>query len=254
MMKLYKLTTTICLILACLIFGNQLIAQDKNDNALFFNIKYGIQFPGGDLADRFGTHFTAGIDPELYLANGHWFLGLQGNFIFGSDVKENVLAGIQTSEEQIIGNDMLFAEVIMRQRGLNFGGHVGKLFAFNSENNHTHGLRLTMGAGLIMHRIAFKDDRNSALQLRGDYAKGYNRKAVGAYTHQFIGYQFLSADRRLNFRAGFVFHQGFTSSVRSTDFDTKMKEEGNRLDLMNGFEVGWILPIFFTKRETRFYF
>lgn len=253
-MKLYKIAFSIGLILIYLIFSLQMMAQDKNDNAIFFNIKYAVQLPGGDLADRFGTHFTAGIDPEFYLSNGHWFLGLQGNFIFGSDVKENVLAGIQTSEEQIIGNDMLFAEVIMRQRGLNFGAHVGKLFAFNSESHHTHGLRLTIGGGVMMHRIAFKDDRNSAPQLRNDYARGYNRKAVGAYTHQFVGYQFLSADRRLNFRAGFVFHQGYTSSVRSTDFDTKMPEEGSRLDLMNGFEVGWILPIFFTKRETRFYF
>ena len=240
-------------LLICLL-PNSLIAQENKGNALFFNIKYGIQIPGGDLSDRFGTHFTAGLDTELYIANGNWFLGLQGNFIFGSEVEENVLASLQTSEEQIIGRDMLFAEIIMRQRGVTFGAHLGKLFDFRSVNNHVHGIRVSVGTGVMMHRIAFKDDRNTAIQLRGDYGKGYDRKSVGAYTHQFIGYQFLSVDRRLNFRAGFVFHQGFTSSVRSTDFDTKQTDTKNRLDLVNGFEVGWILPIFFTKRETRLYY
>lgn len=243
----------IIVFVSCLLSAS-LFSQRENSNALFFNIKYGIHFPAGDLSDRFGTHYTAGVDPEIYLSNGNWFLGLQGNFIFGSDVKENVLASIQTSEEQLIGRDMLFAEVIMRQRGLLLGGHVGKLFDFGSGNNHIHGIRVSLGTGVMMHRIAFKDDRNTANQLRGDFGRGYNRKSVGAYTHQFIGYQFLSADRRLNFRAGFVFHQGFTSSVRSTDFDTKQTDDKNRLDLMNGIEVTWILPIFFTKRETRLYY
>nr|MBS0038377.1 hypothetical protein [Saprospiraceae bacterium] len=230
------------LVITLFTFTTSLSAQE-DVRALFFNIKYGFNIPGADLADRFGSHFNAGLDVEYFQGRNNLFYGLQGNFIFGTNVEEDVLASLRTSEGQIIGRDMSFALVEMRQRGVMFGGHIGKLFPFGSSEANS-GLRLTLGGGMMIHQIAIKDDKNTVNQVRNDYGKGYNRKTVGPYLHQFVGYQLLSEDRRINFRFGFTFHQGFTQSVRSVDFDTKMTDDRNRLDLMYGIELGWILPIF----------
>lgn len=236
------LTTMLC----APIFGQSV------EKALLFNIKYGIHIPGGDLSDRFGTNFMIGLDAEYYHGGMDLFFGLQGNFIFSDRVKEDVLAPIRTSEGELIGRDQSFAFVDLRQRGIVLGGHVGKLFSI-WENGHKIGLRLSLGGGVMMHRIALKDENETANQVAGEYGKGYNRKTAGAYLNQFVGFQMFSADRRINFRAGFIFHQGFTDSVRSVNLDTKKKGAQNRLDLFHGFEVGWILPIFFSEPQAIYY-
>lgn len=227
--------------------------SQEQEKAIFFNIKYGVQLPGGDLSDRFGTFFNAGINPELYLGRNHLFFGLGFNFLFGQEVKEDPLQVIRDSQGEIIGRDQSYAIIDPRMRGLTFGGHVGKLFPIGSASNHTMGLRVSAGAGVMIHRISFKDENETANQIRGRYGDGYNRKTVGAYLNQFVGFQFLSEDRRIIFRAGFTFHQGFTESVRAVDFDTKQTDNRRRTDLMNGFEVGWVLPIFLSQPGTIYY-
>ncbi|TVR85953.1 MAG: hypothetical protein EA411_11830 [Saprospirales bacterium] len=236
------------------LFLSSSLNSQNEERALFFNVKYGVQVPGGDLSDRFSTFFSAGIDPEFYHGGRNLFAGFQFNFLFGQNVKEDPLAAIRDSQGEIIGRDQNYALIDPRMRGLTFGGHVGKLFPFASSDESKWGIRLSLGTGVMLHRIALKDENDTANQIRDNYGKGYNRKTVGGYLHQFAGIQYMSADRRINFRAGFTFHQGFTESVRAVDFDTKETDTRSRIDLMNGFEMSWILPIFFSEPDVIIYY
>ena len=89
--------------------------------------------------------------------------------------------------------------------------------------------------------------------LSGDYKKGYDRLTNGLTLKQFIGYQHLDPNLRLNFFAGFEFLEGFTRSRRDFDFDTRRKDQTDRLDLLWGFRVGLVLPFYFSGDRDIFY-
>ena len=62
-------------------------------------------------------------------------------------------------------------------------------------------------------------------------------------TDLFVGYLFQSDWRLLKFYGGVEFTQGFTKNVRTYNFDTGGPEPAQRLDLMYGLKIGWIVPI-----------
>jgi hypothetical protein len=39
--------------------------------------------------------------------------------------------------------------------------------------------------------------------------------------------------------------QGFTKSSRGFNYDTGLKDNARRLDLINGIQVSWVLPFYF---------
>ena len=217
--------------------------------AILANLLFGYHLPGGDLADRFGPAFSAGLGSEL-LTKNNFIVGVEGHFFYGNEVKEDPLAILRTPEGDIIGSDRLLASVVLRQRGLYAGALVGKLFTFSDKRS---GIRFTLGAGWMTHKIRIQDDNSSVTQLTGDYKKGYDRLTAGIGTQQFIGWQHLSADKRANWMAGFEFSQGFTGTRRDWDFTERRKLDGNRLDLRYGIRVAWTLPFYVGNSKEIFY-
>ncbi|MBK7604400.1 MAG: hypothetical protein IPI15_12580 [Saprospiraceae bacterium] len=67
----------------------------------------------------------------------------------------------------------------------------------------------------------------------------------GLMTQQYIGYQYLSDNRRINFSIGLLFQQGFTKSVRGYNYDSMMPDVAKRFDMLNGIQASWILPFYF---------
>ncbi|MCB0571004.1 MAG: hypothetical protein KDC66_14620 [Phaeodactylibacter sp.] len=247
--------TLILLLLLPLLAGAQ-----SNDNALnkghalLIHLSYGGHSPGGDLAKRFGSAFGVGTGFDFITSESNWIAGLDFSYYFGSNVKEDVLASLRTPEGFVIGNNRTYSDIRLRMRGFYAGGHIGKLFGLGFANPRS-GIRLTLGAGLLQHKVRIQDDPQSAVpQLSGDYKKGYDRLANGLAFTEFIGYQVLSIDGRINFYAGLEFTQGLAMSRRDYDFDTRTKDETKRLDLLYGLKAGWILPIYFGKgADERFY-
>lgn len=228
-------------------------SQGPADPGLLLGLSYGYQLPGGDLADRFGPNFSVGVGSEFILGNRTVFFGLEGNYLFGNEVKTNVLAPLQTPEGFIIANDKSYANIFLRERGFYVGGHVGKIFSLSAGNARS-GIRVSLGAGLLQHKIRIQDDPfRPVAALTDEYKKGYDRLTNGLALKQFIGYQHLDPNLRLNFFAGFEFTQGFTRSRRDFNFDTRMKDDTNRLDLLTGFRVGWVLPFYFLGDREIFY-
>jgi hypothetical protein len=221
---------------------------------LLFNATYGIQFPGGDMAERFGTSFDLGGGFE-YMSPSGWIGGLEIQYLFGSEVKENVLAPLVGSNGILYSDIGLTADIILKERGFHTAAYIGKLIPFNREKNPRSGIRITIGAGLLQHKIRVQDDPQAFVgQIQGEYKKGYDRLTNGLSFSQFVGYQYMAKDQLVNFFVGFDFIQAFTQSRRSFNFDTMMQDTEKRLDLLSGFRVGWTLPFYLGEPIEEFFY
>lgn len=246
------LKKTILYFLLIMIMSNNLMAQNDG-RALLVNFNVGGAVAGGDLSDRFGNHSFAGLGLD-YLTDKSFILGLEGEFVFGQEVKTDVLEGLRTEQGFVIANDRNPANIQLRERGIYVGAHLGKLFSIVKDNPRS-GIRVTIGAGLLQHKIRIQDDPERVVAaLSGNYRKGYDRLTNGLATREFIGYHHLSKNRLLNFKIGIELTQGFTKSRRDYNFDTMSTDTAKRLDLTYALKVGWTLPFYIsTTAEDIFY-
>ena len=239
--KIYLFTT-------CFICFNFLAHSQQSEgnflNAGMTNISfgYGIEFPFADMADRFGKNLKFTLGAER-MTKSNWIFGLEFSYMFGNTVKQDVLASLRISNGEVLGADNAYADVFTRERGLFLGANIGKLIAFNSKSRS--GLRITGAFGILAHYVRIQDEARSLPQIEGDYLKGYDRLTRGFALRQFIGYQHVTENQRVNFYIGLEFTQGFTKSVRNVNFDTGLpaNKEG-RFDGLIGLKAAWILPFF----------
>jgi hypothetical protein len=212
--------------------------ERNKGNGLLVHFGYGAAKPSADLAKRFGPHQNIGLGMD-YITEKNLILGLDANFMFGTEVKEDPLGILRTPEGDIIGSDQTLADVVLRERGIYIGGRVGYLFGLMHPRS---GILVTIGAGNLRHRIRIQDNNNSMTQINGDYKKGYDRLSGGLALTQFVGYQRIVRYSGLNWFAGVEAMQGFTKPLRSYDFSTMSVPKGNRKDMSFGFKIGLTLP------------
>ncbi len=237
--------------------GYQVYAQSDKpgaENHFQVHISYALQMPGADLADRFGNNLATG-GALNYLTSKGWIVGLEGYYFFGKEYKEgeDPISILRTQTGDIIGADRIFASVDIRERGFYMGGLIGKIF-HTSKKHPNSGIRLTLGTGLLQHKFRIQDNAGSVYQLTDPYIKGYDRLTNGLAFNEFIGYQYLSKNRLINFIIGIEMTQGFTQSRRSYNFVDMAKDETKRTDLLFGVKAAWVLPIYLeSKPEEIFY-
>lgn len=219
-------------------------SQSEFPSAWLFSINYAVQFPGGNLSERFGTNTNIGMTTEYLTKKSSIILGIEGNYLFGGNVKEQVLSNLLYNNI-IYGRDKAVASIGLKERGFYAGLFVGKLFSFSK--NQRSGLRCTFGSGLLQHQIRLQDNNETVPQITGDYKKGYDRLTNGLALNQFIGYQLISKSRRVNFYIGLEFTEGFTQSRRDYNFDTMQADSAKRIDLLYGIRAGWTLPLSFNE-------
>lgn len=233
------------LVFSCLV-TNMLQAQKNRSesNVFLVNISYSFQLPLADMEDRFGQNLAAGLGVDYITAKHNFIFGLQSDFLFSSNVKEDVLASLRNDEGNIIATDKGISNVLLRERGLHLNAHIGKIFAL-SEKNKRSGIRFTLGAGLLQHKVRIQDEPQRFVpQLSKEYKKGYDRLTNGLALSQFLGYQMMSLDGRLNLYLGVEFVEAFTKNRRSFDFDTMMQDDTKRLDMLLGFKLNYSLPFY----------
>ncbi|MFT5832524.1 MAG: hypothetical protein ACI97N_000135 [Cognaticolwellia sp.] len=221
----------------------------NSPSGVLVNIHYGGEVPSGILAERFGAGFSIGFSP-VYMSKRQWLFGLDAKFIFAGEVKEDVLANLKTRGGEIIGQDKGFAITSLNQRGYFIGGTFGKIIPLKEDRRS--GVRVLASAGFLRHKVRI-DDGGTLPQLNGAYRLGYDRLTYGFGITEFVGYQYLSRNRLINFYAGMEFTQGFTKNRRTVNYDTGLSETGNRQDLLWGFKIGWILPLYDAKSTEIFY-
>ena len=216
----------------------------KNYTPLSINVQFGAQKPFGILAARFGFNNQVGGGFERVALPKGWIMGIESYFIYGSKIKEDVLKNIRTPEGNILGDVGNYASVILKERGFYTGVNVGKLIPFTDNGNRVSGLRLTVGAGFLKHKIRIINDDNAATQVASPYAAGYDRLTYGLAFSQFLGYQVISRDKTVNFTLGFDFTEGVTRNRRGFNFDTQKRDDTKRLDFLAGIRATWSIPLF----------
>ncbi len=214
------------------------------------SLNYGYQFPLADMKELYGNNFNVGLVFEYQLKNNFLF-GVEGQYLFGNDVKPDVLANLKNPAGVIYGNDKSFASVALRERGWFVQAYLGKIFPIN---NPRSGIKFKIGAGYFQHKIRLQDDLNTVNQVKGDYRKGYDRLSFGFALSPFLGYQYISNNKRVNFYIGAESILGFNEGRRDYQFDTMKPFRDKRFDAVLGIKAGWILPFFAEVASESYYY
>jgi len=228
-------------------------ARAQNPIRMHISFEYGVQFPGNDLSQRFGTSFNLGSQFEVMLTESLWHAGVKGMFLFGNNVKEDVISNLRTAEGDIIGNDRALADVSLRERGFFTGAYLGKVFSFG-EKQPNSGIKLSLGGGIMQHKVRVQDNTSTVTQITGEYGKGYDRLTNGPALYGFLGYQHLAANRRLNFIVGVDYLLGFTKNKRAYNFNEQRHDDSSRTDGLFGFRIGLVLPITYGEKPASIFY
>ncbi len=220
----------------------------ESKQGFLFDMSYTVHRPYGDMATRFGVNSAIGIGAN-YKTKNNWQFGAQYQWLFGQSVKQtNMLDSIAGPSGQILDNQGNIAVIRFFERG-----HTGYLQASKLipllANNRNSGLLFQAGAGFMLHRVYIYSSTTTVPQLSDEYKKGYDRLSGGLALKQFVGYQHLDPKKRINIVVGIEFQQGFTHSLRSFNYDTRVSDFQKRKDLLIGPKIGLILP-FYTKKKS----
>ena len=204
---------------------------------------FAYQFPGGDIVERFGNNYNVGSVFQWKLRK-NWIIGIEGNFLFGEEVKErNILDKYFTPDGNIINGNGQFGTVSLSERGIKIEMKGGKIIPVIGPNKNS-GLLTTIGIGYLQHKILIETPDSPIPYLEGEYRKGYDRLTSGLSISEFIGYINFSNRKLINFYTGFEFTQAFTKNRRVLNFDTGQSDTNSRIDLLTGFRIGWVFPIY----------
>jgi hypothetical protein len=224
------------------------------------SIVYSANLPAGDLGKRFGFSNQIGGEGGLKLASNFYFTsGLK--FFFGGEVKEAVAANVVQLigsdsagyQTMALGADGRFYTVRYFLRGMIIPFTVGKIFPLNKQNLNS-GIYLELGGQFIQHKIAIQAIGDNVPYLSKPYLKGYDRLTNGFGLVQGFGYRYYGNNRFTNFFFGAEFSQNFTRSRRDYNFDTGVKDDAQRLDLLFGLKAGWTFPIYKSAPEKEYYY
>jgi hypothetical protein len=230
------------------------LAKGQIDSAMavpLVGIHLGGQLPFSDMADRFGPNLEAG-GSFMYKTRKNWLIGAEFNYGFGRNVKENVLTQLTNPDGFVVDNEGYPADIRVTERMMGIHVSFGKIFKVLNPNPNS-GIMVSVGVGYLQHKINLYDAQRKLAAIKGDLAYGLDRLSSGLSLSQFVGYMFLSENRMANFYFGFDCYQGFTTSVRKVNYDTGLPDTRKRLDVLTGFRVGWILPLY-KKKPAEYYY
>jgi hypothetical protein len=221
----------------CLSFLN-VFSQDKkitDFNSKIIQSNYTLQVPINELATDFGTNSALGL---AYLSNRNDFLlGLDVNFMFGNNVKnDSLLQTISTEEGWLINASGELDTILLYERGWNSHILFGKSFRFDEK--YLTGIYVYAGIGYLQHKIRLESNRTDLPQIDKDYIKGYDKFTNGISAKLCVDYIYFSKENSVKFI------NAFTKNRRSYDF-AAMEEYDNNLkkDQLLGVKFGIIIPI-----------
>lgn len=225
-------------------------AQEENNSKNFGQVinigfGYGYELPALDLKDRYGNNLEAMLSLEL-MNNSNWVFGVEGSMKFGTKVKEDVLEYLRIQDNKLLGADHAIAETYFRERGVYLGANIGKLFPLNNTNRS--GIRASLGAGMLAHKVRIVDENNSMPQIFDDYGKIYDRLARGLALKQYLGYEFFGDPRSIHFKIGLEITEGFTKEIRAVQ--SALNQDANRLDMYIGIKGTWFLSFYSENYES----
>ncbi|WP_306642088.1 hypothetical protein [Sanyastnella coralliicola] len=254
-MKVKTILSFLTLTFGVLLLSNSALAQRNVADSLVFSpqisFNYGYQIPAGDMAQRFGNNSSIGLSFHIK-DDKNWFYGVEGVYIFGTDVTEpGLLQNLLTENGEIISNQGEISEILIQERGFMVTANGGKLFSLKKTNPNS-GILIKGGIGFMQHKIRIENQIHTITQLEDEYLKGYDRLTNGLALSEFVGYYHMSDNRLANFYVGFESYQAFTRGRRDFNFDTQTVDDQARFDMLIGVRAGWVIHIY--KRTGREYY
>ncbi|CAN5259996.1 hypothetical protein BH09BAC1_BH09BAC1_27220 [soil metagenome] len=244
----------LCFLLAPSVGGKaQSLLKDSVMAVWLISPHYSYQLPLADMADRFGGN--SAIGGMLGYKNGkNWMFGVEGSYLFSNNVKDfGQLENVSLGGNVLIRTDGRLESVFLVERGYTVEGFLGKVIAFKKPNVNS-GIVLKLGLGTIGHKIRMVADKEYLPQIAGNYQKGYDRLTSGLLVTPFLGYQYMSLNKRINFYAGVELHVGFTKGRQAWNFDTNTPGDARRTDMLIGFKGGYVITRYVAHTEKYYYY
>lgn len=221
-------------------------------NGFIISFNGGVDFPGADMAKRFGTTYRVGPS-VLYKTGSNWLFGAKADFFFSNTVKEDsLLWNLKESSGRYFNYAGERVDIGIGERGYTIGLQAGKIFPFTS-GVVEQGVILLTGAGFIQHKIGIVNKNANVPQLSKGYQKGYDRLTNGIYLEQFAGYNYFGKGGLLNFNIGLNILAGFTEGRRDWQYDLMRPGDDKRLDLLFGVRGSFYIPLFKKKADEIFF-
>ena len=235
-------------VIFCFFCSESMVAQKTMDSSItfpMFSASYMVQFPGGDMAKRYGVNSNIGGSFMLKLKNNFLF-EINASYLFGNVLKgdaSTIFDSIITSTGGLINEYGEYGKVRNFERGYFIGGRIGYILPFFNSNPNS-GPLILLGGGILQHKIRIENEGNNTPQILNEYKKGYDKMCYGFSASEFIGYIHFSKSMLTNFYIGVELYQGWTRTGRSYDFTLMRKDTQKRMDLLTSIKVGWIIPIY----------
>lgn len=240
------------LIISSFTFAQRYKSKDSTTSLSMMHVHYSFLVPAGDLSTRFGNTINLGTG-FLHKTKKNYIWGAEINYLSGSDVREKyIFDSLKTVKGKFITNEGRNADVRFFERGFSAYAHAGKIFPVFGSNKNS-GIMLMAGVGFLQHKIHIEVLEENVPSLSSNYRVGYDRLSNGISLHEFIGYFYVSQKMRVNFMAGFDLSQSFTKNRRDWDFFAQRKLDESRKDYLNGFKIGFILPLY-QRQPKEFYY
>ncbi len=205
---------------------------------------YAYEIPGADLAVRFGNNHKVGAAFTVKTAQ-NWLFQIEGGYLFSNNLKEEALSifdDIKTEQGMVTSKFGTPGSILLNERGFSLYLKFGKILPFLQANDNS-GPCVTVGLGLLQHKIRIDNESNDTPQVLGDYQKGYDHLTNGLALNQFVGYRFYAQNKMINFYAGVEFTQAFTKNRRGYNYNTMSYDDAKRLDLQTSFKFGFVIPL-----------
>jgi len=229
------------LILIILLLSFRGFSQEESFSSKIILFDYSYQTPITNMAIDFGHNSSIGLS---YLQNKNDFLlGIDANFMFGNNVKnDSMLQLISTENGFLINSSGELDEVLLYERGLNTHILFGKSFRF--EENYLTGIYIYGGIGYLQHKIRLESDRTFLPQIDDDYIKGYDKLTSGISTKICIDYMYFDKKNSVKYHIGVEFLNAFTTNKRPYHFSEMQEtESGIMLDQLFSVKLGIVIPI-----------
>lgn len=253
-MRVILIVTVLLLSVSMVKAQNSLFVTEKTPsrNGVVLGFNGGVDFPGGDMADRFGTSYRVGAN-VFYKTKSNWLFGAKFDYLFGTNIREDsVMINIIDKYGSFISNTGQRIGVTIYERGYIMGIQVGRIFNISNKSSD-NGIVAFTTLGFMEHKIFIRDRDNAIPSLAGDYLKGYDRLTNGWVLEQYVGYSYFSDNNLLNFNIGLNVSAGFTQGRRDFLYDVMRTDDARRVDLLYGIRAGWYIPIFKRKSEEFFF-
>jgi hypothetical protein len=230
------------------------ISAQKGNRINLLEFKYGFHVPSGDLGDRFGSNSDIGLTIQSVHAESRLFFGIEGMYMFGNNVKEDVLSGLRTFDGTIIGIDGLPGDINLKERGYYVGVNAGKIFPTTSNKNKLTGIRAQIGAGFLQHKIRVQDNAETIPALSKKYLQGYDRLTNGPAIRLGLGYHYQSPTNNFQFHIMGDLYGAQTESRRDYDYPTGQYLDQKRTEVLGGLSLAYVVSISRASKPDNIYY